>query len=498
MANLSNPQSSFLEEWERLAAECLASGRFDETELVEVARRLMLPVASPGAWPVAGGECGAIIRDSDWSQSPLGPVDRWSQELRATVANIVNSPIAKVLMWGPGHIMLYNDAYIAIAGAKHPAALGGSVPGVWPEIWDWNREMLAAGFRGESLAFKDQTLVLDRGAGSEAVTFDLFYTPVYDAHGQVGGVMCTCVDNSGRVALERDLAASNTRFRAAVEAVHGVLWTNTPDGRMEGEQAGWAALTGQSADEYQGFGWANAVHEEDRQASIDTWNQAVATKSTYVHEHRVRRYCGTWRSFAIRALPMLGADGEICEWVGVHTDITHQRAAEASLRDLNATLENRVIAEIDERRQAEAKLAQAQKMEAVGKLTGGVAHDFNNLLQVISGNLQLLARDVAGNEKAEARLSNAAAGVARGAKLASQLLAFGRRQALEPKVVNVSRFVQRHGRHAAPGDWARLVEVETSRRPEGCGTRLSILPRSRMRCLTSPSMRAMRWMAKVS
>ncbi len=81
-------------------------------------------------------------------------------------------------------------------------------------------------------------------------------------------------------------------------------------------------------------------------------------------------------------------------------------------------------------------------METIGKLTGGVAHDFNNLLQVVSGNLQLLSKEVAGNHRAETKIANALAGVSRGSKLASQLLAFGRRQALEPKVVNVSRFVQ--------------------------------------------------------
>jgi CheY-like chemotaxis protein len=80
-------------------------------------------------------------------------------------------------------------------------------------------------------------------------------------------------------------------------------------------------------------------------------------------------------------------------------------------------------------------------METIGKLTGGVAHDFNNLLQVISGNLQLLASDVAGSERAERRLANALAGVSRGAKLASQLLAFGRRQALEPKTIRIGRLI---------------------------------------------------------
>jgi signal transduction histidine kinase len=81
-------------------------------------------------------------------------------------------------------------------------------------------------------------------------------------------------------------------------------------------------------------------------------------------------------------------------------------------------------------------------MDAVGKLTGGVAHDFNNVLQIIGGNLQLLVRDVAGNLRAEQRLQTAIAAISRGSKLASQLLSFGRRQALAPKVTNLGRLIR--------------------------------------------------------
>jgi signal transduction histidine kinase/DNA-binding response OmpR family regulator len=123
-------------------------------------------------------------------------------------------------------------------------------------------------------------------------------------------------------------------------------------------------------------------------------------------------------------------------------EINQRTAAEQALQELNEQLEERVVTEIGVRRKAEAALQQAQKMEAIGQLTGGVAHDFNNLLQVISGNLQLLSRDVAGNERAELRVQNALTGVSRGSKLASQLLAFGRRQPLEPKVVNIGRFIR--------------------------------------------------------
>ncbi|NNM77811.1 response regulator [Sphingomonas sp. ID1715] len=154
--------------------------------------------------------------------------------------------------------------------------------------------------------------------------------------------------------------------------------------------------------------------------------------------------------------PVIEADGTASGIFVNGFDVTHQKRAEDQLQQMNETLEQRVAQrteelgqaldrlqrETTERQAAENALRQAQKIEALGKLTGGVAHDFNNLLQVISGNLQLLGKDIAGNLRAETRVQNALAGVARGSKLASQLLAFGRRQPLEPKVVNVGRFIK--------------------------------------------------------
>jgi signal transduction histidine kinase/DNA-binding response OmpR family regulator len=154
--------------------------------------------------------------------------------------------------------------------------------------------------------------------------------------------------------------------------------------------------------------------------------------------------------------PIFEADGSVYGIFAEGYDVTHQVRAEEALRRLNETLEQRVTErtneleealerlrrESAERERAQEALRQAQKMDAIGKLTGGVAHDFNNLLQVVGGNLQLLAKDIAGNERAETRVRNALAGVSRGSRLASQLLAFGRRQPLEPKVVNIGRFVK--------------------------------------------------------
>ena len=130
---------------------------------------------------------------------------------------------------------------------------------------------------------------------------------------------------------------------------------------------------------------------------------------------------------------------------GAYYDVKFRPLNDRSGRRIGAFQYSRdVTLQVEAYRQmtaAQGLLDRAQKMESLGHLTGGVAHDFNNLLQVISGNLQLLRKDVLGNERAERRVENALAGVARGSKLASQLLAFGRRQALEPKVVNLGRFL---------------------------------------------------------
>jgi nitrogen-specific signal transduction histidine kinase len=99
------------------------------------------------------------------------------------------------------------------------------------------------------------------------------------------------------------------------------------------------------------------------------------------------------------------------------------------------------VRDITDRVRAEERLREAQRMEAIGQLTGGVAHDFNNLLQVIRGNLELLQASLEGDERGEQRLKNAIFGAERAAQLTRQLLAFARRQPLEPKVVNLSRLV---------------------------------------------------------
>jgi len=177
-------------------------------------------------WPRGGGSMGELVRQFDWSASSLGALDAWPAHLRTSVDIVLHSPMAMVLMWGPQHVMIYNDEYINIAGPRHPAALGGTVPAVWPEIWDWNARILEAGLGGETQVHRERCLPLLRGGQPTDVCFDLFYTPVHGADGQVDGVLCTAVELTARMEEGRQLKLAtaelgklNTSLQAESEAV---------------------------------------------------------------------------------------------------------------------------------------------------------------------------------------------------------------------------------------------------------------------------------------
>ncbi|QBI04843.1 PAS domain S-box protein [Pseudoduganella albidiflava] len=648
---------------------------------------------------------GDLVRAFDWAGTALGPLAGWTPALRTTVDILLNSPIAMVLMWGPRHVMVYNDGYIEIAGARHPAALGGTVPETWPEIWDWNRAILEAGLRGETQQHSGKLLTLMRNGVPEDVWFDLFYTPVHDTCGTVGGVLCTVVDVTRRVQAERareqdraQLDQQNRRLREETGLLrelfeqapgfmavlrgpdHVFELANRPYQRLVGGRDIIGKPVGEALPEVRGQGivdlldrvYASGEPYVGRQLKIDLLGDDGLLEPRYLDfvyqplrapggavtgvfvegvdvtehilteerlrmaqqaggigsfewfpasgklvvspeyrrvwglgpdvevteqllvslvdprdrdrvgphrldrdpnplaytEYRIRRpdtgevrwlarqgevvegatpaqrrYMGvafdiTGRkrieqqlrtsqdrlaaifgqaSVGLSELSLEGrytrVNGALChmlgrseegllglhmedlihpddlaenraqvarlketgvpftlekryarpdgEWVwiassmsrlddeagqpvaliAVKTDITERRRIEVALRDLNDTLEQRVSREIAERDKAEEALRQAQKMEAVGQLTGGVAHDFNNVLQIISGNLHLLAQQVGGDEAVRRRLDMAIAAVERGAKLSSQLLAFARRQPLQPVVTDLGRLV---------------------------------------------------------
>lgn len=192
------------------------------------------------------------------------------------------------------------------------------------------------------------------------------------------------------------------------------------------------------------------VHPEDRPGLDEAIKEAVVRGGAYAHQYRVKRADGKYYWLEANGRVDLAPDGTPVSFPGVLIDIEGRRAVEAErdnaiadLQSLNETLELRVAERTAELMDAEARLRQSQKMDAVGQLTGGLAHDFNNLLAGISGSLELMQVRLQQGQFADVeRYVVAAQGATkRAASLTHRLLAFSRRQTLDPKPINVDRLV---------------------------------------------------------
>ncbi len=582
------------------------------------------------------GEMARLIAAFDWSATSLGPIGAWPQSLKTAISLMLQSPVPIVSLWNEDGVMIYNDAYSEFAGRRHPGLLGSKVREGWPEVADFNDNVMKVCFAGGTLDYYDQEMILDRSGVPASAFMNLYYSPVYDEAGRPFGVMAIVVENTAKVRAERRLQGEQDRLMRMFEQAPGFMaMVSGPDHVFEMANGAYMRLIGNR--DVLGRPIREALPEIVEQGFPDLLDQVRSTGLPYVGQavpvmlarqpgqppeerfldfvyqpildenrrttgifiqgsdvtdqkraqialrnetrylevlnrlgadlsaeldlekvvqmttdagveltgaqfgaffYNVRDERGeSYMLYALSGVPrsafenfpmprntavfaptfdgegvirsddilkdpryghnepyfgmpkghlpvrsyltvpvvsrsgevigglffghgeparfreeherlLVGAAGQVAIAIDnarlfreVERELAERGRAEEALQALNAGLEQRVASEIAERMKAEEALRQSQKMEALGQLTGGVAHDFNNLLQVISGNLQLLTKDVAGNQRAVRRVENALAGVQRGSKLASQLLAFGRRQPLEPKVVNIGRFL---------------------------------------------------------
>ena len=218
---------------------------------------------------------------------------------------------------------------------------------MWGKTWDdaIGKSMLEVGYEGWHAEMHereiDQVIATKKPVRGEASfphatlgkrIYDYILVPVIDQDGKVEAIAGTTRDITHQVETRKQIEESEQRFQAAIQAVQGILWTNNGKGEMEGEQPGWAALTGQTYEEYQGFGWAQIVHPDDAKPTVDAWNDAVQKRKTFIFEHRLKIKNGEWRDFSIRAIPLLNTDGNLLQWVGVHTDITDNKQAAKALK----------------------------------------------------------------------------------------------------------------------------------------------------------------------
>jgi PAS domain S-box-containing protein len=167
-----------------------------------------------------GGDAGALMRAIDWSLSPLGPVAAWPKSLRTCVRIILTSRQPMFIWWGDQLINLYNDAYRAIVGGKHPAALGQPASVVWSEIWDQVGPRAYSTLHTNRGTYDEALLLIMERHGYQEETYYTFsYSPVPNDDGSIGGIICANTDETPRIvderrlALMRDLASSTAHAR---------------------------------------------------------------------------------------------------------------------------------------------------------------------------------------------------------------------------------------------------------------------------------------------
>ena len=174
------------------------------------------------------------------------------------------------------------------------------------------------------------------GAGGDRHFLASMFPLRLDGRADADGLGIVAVDTTERVEAEARLLEAERRYRSLVETTAAIVWSAAGDGHFGDRQESWEAFTGQSEADYSGFGWAEAIHPEDRERSAAAWTHATTTTTPYSIEHRVRRRDGAWRNMLANAVPILEADGTVREWIGTHTDITEHKETAARLSETHS------------------------------------------------------------------------------------------------------------------------------------------------------------------
>jgi PAS domain S-box-containing protein len=382
---------------------------------------------------------------------------------------------------GPNHVYeLQNEAHACLA--QHKDIIGKPVRVALPELEGQGFfELLDQVFAtrnpyvGRALPLKVSP---SSGAPSEERFIDFIYQPIIGPDGDVIGIISQGSDVTQQVLaqeavtrkqaelealiLERTQALDETR--AALKLARKLQVDNDFLLKLFEQAPGFVAiLKGPShvfdlANQayYQLVGDRNliglpardAMSDLNGQGLFEVLDQVYATGAPYIGSEvpvtiQIKRD-GPLRTLFLDFVyqPLVGDDGKPNGIFVQGHDVTERKLAQDEVKRYQEELETLVSERTQALEDTRAALLQAQKLESIGKLTGGVAHDFNNVLQIVGGNLQLLQPHIGKDEVAATRLGAAITAVERGAKLSSQLLAFARRQPLQPVVVNLGRIMR--------------------------------------------------------
>ncbi|MBJ2216820.1 GAF domain-containing hybrid sensor histidine kinase/response regulator [Pseudomonas sp. MF7453] len=460
-------------------------------------------------WLQGSSDMAERVRQHDWASTPLGPLEQWPDVLKTTVALCFASRFPQAIVWGPELITLYNDAFRPILGNK-PEALGRPFSEVWQEAWSEISPIASAAFAGHATYIENFPLVIKRNDAPEQAYFTFCYSPIRAPQGNVVGMLDTVTETTSTVFLARRLAVLDAIGSAVTSATdaeaimksttqllaHHLQVSICAYADMDDDEDGftirgdWAAqgspsiighyslaAFGQGAVSCLSAGQPLVICNNLTELPADeaATFQALGVTATIcvplikdgrltalmaVHDKQPRH----WSSYDLALV------GEVTERSWAHIERVRADAAVreglAAYTELNATLEQRVEERTLALAQAEAALRQSQKLEAIGQLTGGVAHDFNNLLTIIRSSVDFLRQPSLSEERRQRYMSAVSDTVERASKLTSQLLAFARRQPLNPQVLDVSQRVRNIGEMLESVTGARIhVQVQLPDQP---------------------------------
>ncbi|MGE0178653.1 MAG: ATP-binding protein, partial [Sphingomonas sp.] len=408
--------------------------------------------ARPGAIiapPMPPGGTATAAAAQDWAVTALGPQEDWPQSLKSAASIVLGSNAPMFLAWGKELLLIHNDAYGEILGDRRPS-LGKPLSEVWNDIWSLLEPLKQRVMAGETVFVEAAPRPLRRGGREEIAWLTSCYSPVFGEGDEVAGIFGVVTAISTDELAEGRIRESEERFRLIADSAPVPIWVTRLDRTRGFVNRAYVDFLGIPAEQALTYDWRHIIHPDDGPRVLAESLVGEASLQSFTLEARFHRGDGEWRWLRSISQPRWGPGGEHVGFIGVAHDISEWKQAEETLRGLNETLEKkvaertadlraaleRVQAEIADRERAEEALRQAQKMEAVGRLTGGIAHDFNNLLTPVIGGLEIIAGRL--EDKRLKRLAEAALESSRrGAKLTTQLLAFSRIQRIRMAPVAV-------------------------------------------------------------
>ena len=314
--------------------------------------------SDPFAFLLGGGEMGNLIRSMDWSKTPLGPATGWPQSLRTTVSICLASNLPICVVWGPGLVQLYNDAYRVICGDKHPRSMGQNFPECWREAWPVIGEAHDSALAGNTAFLENQPIFLKRHGSVEKCFFTFSFSPIRDETGRVSGLFHPVIEVTTRALSERrtgelrDLTAHTRKAKSdddtlapqmrrqanealrASEDHHRVLFEQTSDGIVLADATGRYVDVNAAACKILGYSREEVLArtipdmlEPDEWFRIAPEIARCADGQVMRSEWRFRRKDGSVFVGEITGSQL--ADGRV---QGILRDVTERRAIDASIR----------------------------------------------------------------------------------------------------------------------------------------------------------------------